>query len=75
MPDDTPRSVSGELDPVCSFLLFVCSSISIVLQDSDIESHLDHADELGGGEPNKPGRKKNPKLVYFRLLVLSIIDY
>jgi hypothetical protein len=41
MPDDTPRSVSGELDP-----------------DSDIESHLDHADELGGGEPNKPGRKK-----------------
>jgi hypothetical protein len=43
MPDDTPRSVSGELDP-----------------DSDIESHLDHADELGGGEPNKPGRKKNP---------------
>ncbi|KAG2043031.1 hypothetical protein BDR03DRAFT_1088033 [Suillus americanus] len=28
--------------------------------DSDIESHLDHADELGAGEPNKPGRKKNP---------------
>ncbi|KAG1820364.1 uncharacterized protein BJ212DRAFT_1339678 [Suillus subaureus] len=43
MPDDTPRSVSGELDP-----------------DSDIESHLDHGDELGAGEPNKPGRKKNP---------------
>ncbi|KAG2158843.1 uncharacterized protein EDB93DRAFT_1245407 [Suillus bovinus] len=28
--------------------------------DSDNESHLDHVDELGGGEPNKPGRKKNP---------------
>ncbi|KAG1791365.1 uncharacterized protein HD556DRAFT_1386020 [Suillus plorans] len=28
--------------------------------DSDNESHLDHGDELGAGEPNKPGRKKNP---------------
>lgn len=28
--------------------------------DSDIESHPDHADELGAGGPNKPGRKKNP---------------
>ncbi|KAG1755879.1 hypothetical protein EDB19DRAFT_2034509 [Suillus lakei] len=43
MPEDTPRSVSGELDP-----------------DSDIESHLDHADEQSVGGPNKPGRKKNP---------------
>ncbi|KAG2077595.1 hypothetical protein BDR04DRAFT_1227368 [Suillus decipiens] len=28
--------------------------------DSDIESHLDHTDELGAGESSKPGRKKNP---------------
>lgn len=47
----------------------------IILQDSDNESHLDHGDELGAGEPNKPGRKKNPKFVNFRLVLLSMIDH
>jgi hypothetical protein len=64
MPDDTPRSLSGEADLVSvTHSERVCiHRLKSSTKDSDNDDIQSHAEQdtrsLG---PGKPGRKKNPK--------------